>query len=55
MWEEYLKVEKLASILDIDLVSAKELMDGTISFTNEELECVASHLGIEINALDSID
>lgn len=42
---------QLAQLMDIEMVSAKELLDGIIPFEHNELDEVSKYLGIDINKL----
>lgn len=49
--EKHVKAEELAALLGIDVVSAEELMNGSIPFTSKEFTFVTSHLGIPAEGL----
>jgi len=42
---------ELAKVLEIELDSAKELLEGEILFRPEELICLAEYKGISVNEL----
>jgi hypothetical protein len=49
--KEYYNAQELAEVMDIPLISAKELLDETIEFEADELILLADHKGISISAL----
>ena len=51
---EHLTDTELAELMDIDQVSAHELLNGTIPLEHSELELISKHLGIDIDISDYI-
>ena len=52
--KEYLTDAQLAELMDIEQVSAHELLNGVIPFENGELEFISRHLGINIGESEYI-
>ena len=48
---EYYNAQELAVVMDIDLVSAEELLGGAIEFEMSELISLAAHKGLSIEEL----
>lgn len=51
MRDDFCSAKELAELFDIDLISAEELLDGTIEFEVDELFDLACYKGITVGTL----
>lgn len=51
MLKDYITVEELAEVLEIDKISAVEVLDGIIQLEADELLTLAEHIGVMVDNL----